>query len=62
MMTRRRAGRVKHLDIRALWCQEASEKWCFRLMKVDSENTPAGIGTKTLSAHRIVHLLRLHAA
>ena len=28
-------------------------------MKVDSENTPADIGTKTLNADRIVHLLRL---
>ena len=59
MMTRRGSGRAKHLDIKALWCQEAMEMEHFRLMKVDSENNPADIGTKTLSADRIVHLLRL---
>ena len=42
MMTRRGSGRVKHLDIKALWCQEAIEKVRFRLMKADSENNPAG--------------------
>ena len=59
MMTGRGSGRVKHLDIKALWCQEAIEKERFRLMKGDSENNPADIGTKTLSADRIVHLSRL---
>ena len=52
------AGR-KHLDIKALWCQDAIEKRRFRLMKVDSERIPANIGIKTLTAGRIVHLLRL---
>ena len=59
MMTRRGSGRVKHLDIKALWCQEAIEKVRFRLMKADSENNPADIGTKTPSADRIVHFPRL---
>ena len=44
---------MKHLDIKALWCQDR-----FLLMKVYSENNPADIGTKTQSADGIVHLLR----
>ena len=50
---------MQHLDIKADWCQEAIEKERFRLMKVDTENNPADIGTKTLNVDRIDHLLRL---
>ena len=55
MMTWRGSGRVNHnhLDIKALWCQEAIEKGRFQLVNVDSEKNPADIGTKTLSAKRI---------
>ena len=56
MMTRRRSGRVTNLDIKALWCQKATEKERFRLMKVGSEHDPADIGTKTLRADIVVHL------
>ena len=59
MTTRRGCGRVKHLDVKVLWCQEAIEKERFPLMKVDSDNSPADIGAKTPSADRIVRLLRL---
>ena len=59
MMTRRGSGRVKHLDIKGLWFQETIENGRFRLTKVDSENNSADIGTKTMSANRIVHLLLL---
>ena len=59
MMTRRGSGEVKHLGIKALWCQEAIEKGRFRLMKVYNENNQADISTETLSADRNVHFLWL---
>ena len=59
MLTRLRSGRVEHLDIKALGCQEAIEEARFRLMKVDSDSHPADNGNETLSADRIVHVVRL---
>ena len=59
MTTRRGCGRVKHLDVKVLWCEEAIEKERFPLIKVDSDNSPADIGAKTPSADRIVRLPRL---
>ena len=37
MMSRRGSGRVKHLDIKALWCQAAIEKKRFRHRHQDTE-------------------------
>ena len=46
-MTRRRYGRGEHLDIRALWCQEAT--------KQERCLNPAESDAEALSADRIVH-------
>ena len=57
MMTRHGSGRVKHLEIKQLWCQQAIASGRFVLNKADTEHNEADIGTKSLPADRVEYLL-----
>ena len=57
MMSRHGSGRVKHLEIRSLWTQEALERGDFTIHKSKTEENVADIGTNTLPGDRIEKLI-----
>ena len=58
IMTREGAGRLKHLDSRALWIQEQRRDRGLIVKKVGTKFNPADLGTK---AHPVEEFLRLRA-
>ena len=52
-------GRVKHLDVRALWLQEYAARGRFVISKVPGEQNPADLMTKAISGDRFVYLREL---
>ena len=54
ILQRHGVGRVRHLDVGALWLQEKEAQRRIRLEKVDGEVNPADLGTKYLGEAEIV--------
>jgi hypothetical protein len=51
--SRHGVGRLRHIDLKELWSQEAAKVERVRLRKVAGEGNPAGILTKHLDLKRI---------
>ena len=51
-------GRVRHLEVKFLWAQQALKKKRFEIGKVRGEENVADIGTKPKSASEMAELLR----
>ena len=63
LANRRGLGRMKHIDVKCLWLQECVAQQKLVLQPVKSEDNPADVGTKHVSAgrlHVLFNLLRLH--
>ena len=61
ILQRRGVGKVRHLDVGALWLQEREAQKRIRLEKVHGEKNPADLGTKYLSEEVTVkHLLKMN--
>ena len=58
MMLREGVGKVKHLDIRALWIQQERVENGLRVRKVPGEENPADLGTK---AHPVARFEKLRS-
>ena len=54
--SRRRVGKLRHIDIKELWLQEAVKEGLVRLRKVGGESNPADLLTKYLELSRIMLL------
>ena len=56
--SRRGAGRVRHIEVRWLWLQQAVAEGRFRLVKVLGADNPADVLTKYKALHEYQQLLR----
>ena len=54
-----RTSRTRHIDIRHFWVQEKVNEGIFKMMRVDTTDNPADIGTKPLSPKTFIHLVRM---
>ena len=52
-------GRIKHLEVRSLWLQEAVARLLLRVGRIPSLRNPADLGTKVFSADRLQLLRQL---
>ena len=59
MLNRRGNGKVKHLEVRALWMQDAVSRGIFAVQSVSSELNCADLGTKVLTVSRLRFLRAL---
>ena len=58
--SRRGVGKVRHLDVNTLWLQQKISTRQFKLVKADTKENPADLGTKNLDAASIQkHVSRL---
>ena len=57
---RRGLGKVRHLDVQELWCQEAVKTGLFKVRKVDGHSNTADLMTKPLDRKSIEsHMARM---
>ena len=56
LANRRGFGRMKHIDVKCLWLQECIALKRIVLQSVKSEDNPADVGTKHISAGRLLVL------
>ena len=47
-------GKVRHMEVRYLWAQDAHRAKRFEVRKIASELSPADVLTKAISAHEMV--------
>ena len=59
MASRRGLGKVRHLDVRHLWLQEAVRQQKLEVKKILGTQNPADVLTKPLSVHDINRLMNL---
>merc|ERR1711954_449340 len=57
ILRREGVGKIKHLEIRALWVQQAVKKGLFTVKAVAGVDNPADLGTKIHPKDRLVKLL-----
>ena len=57
MVFRKGAGRVRHLETKFFWIQDAVREGKFQLLKVKGKENPADVGTKYLSLAESTGLL-----
>ena len=55
--SRRGCGKIRHLDVNTLWLQQKVSSRQFKLLKVDTKENPADLGTKHLDAASIVKFI-----
>ena len=55
-------GRVRHMEVRYLWAQQAHKRKLFEVRKIPGNRNPADVLTKPLSASDIVEKLKLVGA
>ena len=48
-MLRTRAGKIKHLEVRQLWCQAMVEKYCIKVQKIPRKYNLADVLTHAVS-------------
>ena len=59
MVMRQGVGKVRHMDCRALWVQQAVRKENLKIRKVDGKLNPADLGTKAQEHERLLGMVGL---
>ena len=49
-LLRRGAGKIKHLEVRQLWCQHAVDRYCVKVVKIPRKQNLADTLTHAVSS------------